>query len=456
MKTISNSLWSKLWVWLWKEEWNFNHPKYRSLLRKLAGLIAVISAITIPIGLATSLHLLDFLGPGLGVETSYEQLKSVVGELQASGNMPLAIAFVILLVAVLGFRSYCIYLAYYDYAENIKKYPYDEKDKQNKPENDEGFPLDVFFLFIFYNAFMLIGAALVLVLLGMGAMLLGFDFQQGYEVLQAIVHAADHLAYTYVPTIIDLPPFIALAIIYTLTGFFHYWLHRLAHEFRLLWLLLHRPHHMPESLMEPITTGVVVAFPIGFIVMFPYVLFFGAISKLFSAEPLYFEVMLLNLMVYIGATSAHSTALYHLGFKYKWLGWLGYVFGTAQYHYLHHASHPVYSRHDSNLTNIGGGFCFMWDRVHGTYIEPPQDRPRIGLTGQPPLHKNPFRLLMAGLWQIVYELKHNKSWKVRWKILTGPSDYYPPVTKDFALKSGAKPGVQNEAPDGATGEPLAG
>lgn len=41
----------------------------------------------------------------------------------------------------------------------------------------------------------------------------------------------------------------------------------------------------------------------------------------------------------------------------------------------------------------------LWDKLFGTYVEPPVSRPTIGLTGDPQLHVNPVRLLLAGLVQ---------------------------------------------------------
>ena len=190
---------------------------------------------------------------------------------------------------------------------------------------------------------------------------------------------------------------------------------------------------MPSTLMEPLTTGVVVAFPFGFLVMFPYIVFFGACTKLLSNEPLFFEILIFNLIANIPNISAHSTSLYHIGFKHKWIGFLGHLFGSAQYHYLHHASHPVYSKQKTNLTNIGAGPWMLWDKLFGTYVEPPASRPNIGLTGDPELHMNPVRLLLSGLVQIMYELKNNRQWSVRLKIIFGKSDYMPPVSKDFVV-----------------------
>jgi hypothetical protein len=62
------------------------------------------------------------------------------------------------------------------------------------------------------------------------------------------------------------------------------------------------------------------------------------------------------------------------------------------------------------------------------------------LTGDPKLHLNALRLLMAGMVQLIYEWKNNRDWATRMKILFGKSDYTPPVSKDFAIhESGGHP-----------------
>lgn len=404
--------------------------------RKLAGVIAVLSAILVPLGLLGSFHLLDYLGPSLGDDIGFHYVQMIIGDLREAGHRNTLILFCLALVSIMVWRGYFIYLAYRDYRVNNARY-LNEGGPSNASRGDGDFPLNTFFLFVLYNAAMLLGIMGVFVVFGLVAKLAGFSFVEGYQLVKTLVATADALAHTYVPTLIELPPFVAVICIYTLSGFFHYWLHRLAHQFRLLWLLLHRPHHMPDTLMEPLTTGVVVAFPFGFLVMFPYVLLFGACSKLFSAEPLFFEILVFNMVVNIPNISAHSTALYHIGFRHKWIGFLGHLFGGAQYHYVHHASHPVYSKSNTNLVNIGAGPFMLWDRLFGTYVTPPERRPEIGLTGQPALYRNPVRLLLAGVMQILYELKENRDWSTRLRIIFGSSDYTPPFSRDFALQATA-------------------
>lgn len=424
------SLTETVWRRLWADEFNWNKPAFI----KMAFVIICISAVTISFNMFTYFHLLDYLGPGLGDHTSFEYIRNEYQALKASGNDGTAIALACALALLFAFRCGSMLHGYINYKKINATYPNDSA-KEGNPQKD--FPIDLFYTLVLFNVLMFIGIALVYSLFGGIAIAMGYEFSQGYDAAKEVVAYAHQLTNTHVPTLIELPSVISVLLIYSIINFPHYWIHRIAHEYRLPWLLLHRPHHYPSVMIEPVSTNVVVAFPIGFLVMFPYVLFFGAASKLFSAEPLYLEIIILNIVTNIGAVSAHHSALYYLGFKYRVIGFIGYLTGTAQYHYLHHASHPVYSNHNTNLTNIGAGPCMLWDHVFGTYVKPPVSRPQIGLTGNPELYMNPFRLLMAGLVQIVYELRNNPDWQTRVKILFGKSDYSPAVSKDFAIHESA-------------------
>lgn len=422
-----------MWQRLWSEELNWNKPGFK----KIALVIICITSVTLPFGMFSFFHLLDYLGPGLGDHTSLDYVRNELLALKTGGNDKAAIALASALLLLLVYRCCLMLHGYIHYQTINATYPNDSA-KEGKPQQE--FPADLFFTLVLFNILMFTGIALVYCVFGVIAIAMGFEFDQGYGAAKAVVAYAHQLTDTYVPTLVELPPIISVLLIYSIINFPHYWLHRIAHEYRLPWLLLHRPHHYPSVMIDVVTTNVVVAFPVGFLVMFPYVLFFGAATKLFSAEPLYLEIIIVNIVTQIGAATAHHSALYYLGFKYRLLGFIGYLTGTAQYHYLHHASHPIYSNHNTNLTNIGAGPFMLWDHVFGTYVKPPVSRPRIGLTGDPKLHLNALRLLMAGMVQLIYEWKNNRDWATRMKILFGKSDYTPPVSKDFAIhESGGHP-----------------
>jgi hypothetical protein len=57
----------------------------------------------------------------------------------------------------------------------------------------------------------------------------------------------------------------------------------------------------------------------------------------------------------------------------------------------------------------------------------------VGLDGSPRLHLNPLRLGLAGLLQLGYELRHNRGFVSRLRILFGSSNFAPTQTKDYVL-----------------------
>lgn len=401
--------------------------------RKIADVISLILCFTIPVGLVATYHIKDFLGPGLGDHVGFHEIRKVITQMIENQNGVLLGVFVVLVVSSVLIRSLAMYHAYFSYRKNNERYH--ANAPANKNIKDADFPVDQFFTYLGFNALLVLSMALLGLVFAVIATAMGFSFDSGFDFLKSLVISVDQWINSHVPTLIDLPGLPAFAAMVLLTSFFHYWTHRLAHSFRALWLLLHRPHHWQEVLNESLTTGVIVAFPVGFLVMLPVTFFFASISKLFSATPLYMETIVLSACMSLAAVSAHHTALYHLGIRHKWLGQFMMFFGGGPHHYTHHSSTPVHSRYNTNFVNLASFPAYLWDRVFGTYAEPPAQRPPIGLYGQPRIHLNPLRLLLAGILQIGYEWKHNKDLKTRMKILFGSSDYQPPITKDYAIKS---------------------
>ena len=109
-----------------------------------------------------------------------------------------------------------------------------------------------------------------------------------------------------------------------------------------------------------------------------------------------------------------------------------HFFGCGAWHLVHHSS-----AEEHRLANIGGGPFMLWDRVFGTFHQPPECKPVMGLTGRPPLRMSPFRLALAGHVELVEELVRNRSWLVRLKLMLGPSSYRPPVCVDHLTRDGA-------------------
>ena len=250
-----------LWRRLWEAEVGWGQPVFR----KLALLMICIASVTLPFGMFSFFHLLDYLGPGLGDHTSLDFIRNEWRNLQISGHDQAAIALAAALVLLLAYRCVLILHGYIHYQKINATYPSDSA-QAGKPQT--AFPMDLFYTLLLFNVLMFLGVALVYSAFGVIAIALGHDFSQGYDAAKTIVAYANHLTQTYVPTVMELPPVINVLFIYSLINFPHYWLHRIAHEYRLPWLLLHRPHHYPSVMIDLITTNVVVAFPVGFLVMF--------------------------------------------------------------------------------------------------------------------------------------------------------------------------------------------
>ena len=75
------------------------------------------------------------------------------------------------------------------------------------------------------------------------------------------------------------------------------------------------------------------------------------------------------------------------------------------------------------------GFCplYFWDILFGSFVNPTKETPNTGLTNDPDIYMNPFRLIFSGFAEMYMEFKHNKGWKVRLKILFGSSHFSPPI-----------------------------
>jgi sterol desaturase/sphingolipid hydroxylase (fatty acid hydroxylase superfamily) len=274
---------------------------------------------------------------------------------------------------------------------------------------------------------------LATLLLGAGAWLWGFDFTAGYKLVTHWAIQTDQWVKAHVPTVVELPYILAFLIAYGLAGFIHYWMHRISHERRLFWLLFHRFHHMPTVMFPASTPPVFFSVPLFIVVVIPYHLGFGMLTKLFCNEPLYFALIIYKLLFYMPDMWAHNTAMYHGGRNNPLVRGASLFFSNGIYHYLHHSSEVIDGK-PTNTINLGGSFFYLPDKLFGTFKPLPEQAPPIGLTGNPPLHYNPFRLALSGMAQIFYELWHNRSPLQWWRILTGKVDYAPPVTADFALK----------------------
>lgn len=379
-------------------------------------LALLLFSLWFPWQIMATLHLGAYLGPGLGDALSYEYIQTLWS--QADATSPYAGWAVRLGFVLLG-----VWIAAITFFSAIR---YEKSVGQ-------AFPWGKFWQLLLLNAVLAISLLVCTVLLALLLWASGLDFVQAYAFVGRTAVQINDWVYANVPTVVQLPRVLAFLLIYTIAGFFHYWLHRVGHQFRIGWLLFHRPHHMPTVLTHPTTPPVFAAFPLFIVAFVPYVLIFGAISKLFYPEPLYAELIVYNALAWVGGVFGHQTAYYDWAYKNKFFYALSAFFGNGVHHYTHHAKEQQYSRYGSNMVNIGGGFLYLWDRLFGTYCKPPAKRPEVGLSEGVELHGNPVRLAYAGVLQLLYELRHNKGWRTRLQIVLGSSEWQPPISKNFAL-----------------------
>lgn len=361
------------------------------------------------------------LGPGLGDEFTLKYLLALLQQAlaldSAQGTQCWFAAFMGLLLFSTAFRGWIVYRGYSEFRQGT----------------GEEFPLHELLTFTLLNILNVLFVPAFLLLLAGAAAVLGYPPELGWQALLTIMATASDWVQR-VPTLFTLSHWPAFAAALLTTSCLHYWMHRLSHTRRLLWLLFHRPHHMTPHLCYATTLPVYMAFPFFLLTALPYLFVFAAIGKLFSPEPLYAEMILVNLVIYIGEIYGHSPALYERAIKKRWVRWMGFLYCQGVYHVLHHsAARDVQRKANNNTVNIGLGIFCCWDILFGTFQPLPEKLPPIGLIGEPRLVMNPLRLLCAGVMQLVYELHANRSLSAWWNIMFGTSNYTPPQSRDFAL-----------------------
>jgi sterol desaturase/sphingolipid hydroxylase (fatty acid hydroxylase superfamily) len=257
---------------------------------------------------------------------------------------------------------------------------------------------------------------------------MGFSFKNGMDfVLQTGANLRLWIQ-GHIPTLIALPQkWMAAVVAVTLYSFTNYFEHWLSHKNRFLWHVVHGPHHLPDML-HPIGAPLAYNFEIFFIPI--RVILGAALTKLVYAEPMLLESALFALANYNFEIFNHSSAHYRIAAKSKILRFIGKLGGGhGAYHYLHHSSAE---RHQ--MANLGAGLWMLWDRIFGTFVEPPLETPEVGWTGNPEVWHNPLRVVFGGPARIVYELRHNRSPKMWTRILFGSVFWNPPKTVDYLKK----------------------
>ncbi|AXQ30572.1 fatty acid hydroxylase family protein [Solimonas sp. K1W22B-7] len=403
--------------------WNGEIPPVSEKYRRAGTAFVVLFALWFALSFLGWAHYVAYLGPGLGDDWSLAPLRQLWRELGQGdaalfGYSSAQLGFAALLLLNLAATAGIIIAGYLRYPAVFGR-PY---------------PLRELVTFFGLNAINALGILLPLALIAAAGWALGFGFTEAFGSFDALLHAMRGLAQR-LPTLVDVPGWLAFLLIVNVGGFFHYWAHRLSHESRLFWLLFHRTHHMTPELIQPATQAVFFAFPL-FLVAAPlYVLVFAAIARLITQD---LGTVVACIVVYkllgAGATTfSHQGALYHVARRSRALRALSLLVSEGPYHTLHHSSEAAENGRRGNLVNIGGGMFFLWDRLFGTFRPLTEHQPQTGLEGRPRLRMNPLRLGLAGCAQILYELRHNPRLADRLRVLCLGSDYCPPRTRDYAL-----------------------
>ncbi len=289
------------------------------------------------------------------------------------------------------------------------------------------YSLREFVLMFSLNGLQVLLLIIMLAAIGIGVQFFGGHFSSGWQLVYHMTQWSQN-ALQHIPTLIVLPWPLPLLLSLLLVDLIYYWLHRITHSYRLPWLLLHRSHHITENLMMPTTQPVFVAAPLFLLVAIPLQLLIGISTQLFNPEPMIVEALTLRLFNHSLGIYSHCAAYYAQMQHNRWLRRMSAFFGVGNYHYVHHSA-----QREHGLINLGNFGWMAWDRLFGTFVEPPDTPPPTGLTNNPPLYQNPLRLALAGMLQISYELAHNSP-RLWWRILLADSWYTPPASYDFATK----------------------
>ncbi|WP_438020946.1 sterol desaturase family protein [Sorangium sp. So ce315] len=229
-----------------------------------------------------------------------------------------------------------------------------------------------------------------------------------------------------VPTLVDLNGPLALIVACYLADFCYYWSHRWSHKIRFFWNLGHVNHHRSRNLSQ-VTQAVdpqsyfldVAGGKVFVLVMLPI------LTKLFSLD---FRdggwALVVLVLIDAWTNPSHSVVLYHAEIKSPFLRMFRSVLITPGVHFTHHSREE-----DHNITdgcNFGARFT-LWDRLFGTYVEPPQYIPETGLYGDDSDYcRTPLRFIFYPYIRMFKELhqNHPRYWPA---ILFGSTSYHPPV-----------------------------
>lgn len=201
-----------------------------------------------------------------------------------------------------------------------------------------------------------------------------------------------------------------------------YWIHRLEHEYNLLWNR-HVVHHSSEEFNLACALRQSISVVISFfgLFMLPAALL-GVPAKVIGV---------------IAPLHLFAQFWYHTRTIGR-MGWLEHVIVTPSHHRVHHAINPIYI--DKNYSQV----FIIWDKLFGTFQSELESEPPVYGIKKPARTWNPIIINFQHLALLVKDAWHAQSWwdKLRiWAMPTGwrPADVmqrYPIeiVTEPYSLK----------------------
>ncbi|MEH6756068.1 MAG: sterol desaturase family protein [Parasphingorhabdus sp.] len=180
--------------------------------------------------------------------------------------------------------------------------------------------------------------------------------------------------------------------------FTYYWFHRTSHRVRWLWAT-HAVHHSATQMVLP------AAIRLGWTGLISGGWLFFAALVLVGFPPI--VVVTLNGINLAYQYVLHTEAIRHLG-PLEW------VLNTPSHHRAHH------SRETQWLDCNFGGVLIVFDRIFGTFVAEPRGRKLDYGLVHGEHSNNPFRIAFSEWRRLFADLKQEKHWRERWRIISGP------------------------------------
>jgi len=205
---------------------------------------------------------------------------------------------------------------------------------------------------------------------------------------------------------------IAWVSAFLLYDFCYYWMHRMSHEWNLLWAG-HVVHHSSEeynltvALRQPAFHG-----------LFTWVFYLPL--AVVGFDPAFFIVHgQINLIYQFWI---HTRAVPKMGF-------LEWFLNTPSHHRVHHGRNPRY------IDKNHGGTLIIWDRLFGTFQEEDEE-PAYGIV-KPLRSWNPVWANIHHFADLFHFCWHAKSWKDRLQVWFRPPGWRPDSMKDYRFPAEA-------------------